>query len=165
MLCQPSTQPQYIKIIWLYRGENDPMDLIIFIGFKSIFYPHQDEFMWNMSGVVCLGNIEEEQLDNWAPPQILKSICANHYGLAPLNLEYVHRPIYFYYIYIYANIPKKVESVQKLNESVDESMKSMFTRTQKNKITFTKINIINIYAKFALKWPSFIGVNTLARAT
>lgn len=129
MLCQTSTQPQYLKIICLYRGENDPMDLIFSIGLRFIFYPHQDEFMWNMSGVVCLRNIEKEQLDSWAPPQILKWICANHYGLPPLNLEYVHRPI-FLTIYVQIFL-KKAESVQKFNESIDGSMKSIFTRTQK----------------------------------
>jgi hypothetical protein len=31
----------------------------------------------------------------------------------------------------------------------------------KNKITFTKINIIDVHAKFALEWQPLIGVNTL----
>ena len=33
--------------------------------------------------------------------------------------------------------------------------------TRKKTLTFTKISIIDVHAKFALKWQILIGVNTL----
>ena len=44
---------------------------------------------------------------------------------------------------------------------VDVSTNTIFTQTSKKGLTLTKIDIIDVYAKFALEWQPLVGVNTL----
>jgi hypothetical protein len=101
-----------------------------------------------------------EQLNNWASPQNLVPKCANHNKLAHLALGV--RKLSHASEHVHAKILQNFESVQMLNWMVEVITKAISHEQPKN--TFTKINIFDVHAKFALKWQLLIGINTLTWA-
>ena len=114
-----------------------------------------------MSGML-VWSTRWEQLNNWAPPQILMLECANHNKLATLHLEFVNNSLFLttYMQRIYL----KIENVQMIDWMVHMSTKAILHEHHKHISLITTRNIINVHANFILECQPLIGVNTLTWA-
>ena len=63
--------------------------------------------------------------------------------------------------HIYAKNPLNNILCQNIKLNGRCEHKDHFCMNIQKKLTFTKINIFDVHAKFALKWQTLIGVNTL----
>ena len=108
------------------------------------------------------------QINSWVPPQILMSKCANHNRLATLHLEHVDC-----LIFLTTKMQNNNKIINPKNQRVSKcwiewsmwAQRPFLHEHQESwKFTFTKINIIDVHAKFAFEWQPLIGINTLTWA-
>ena len=155
------------------RGHEYPFGVLDYNNLRkrctrnTMFYPPKKTFDQSKSLEKWVRGMIEwstrwEQLNSWALPQILMPKYAIHYRLATLCLEYANCPIFL--TTFVQRIPSKWKECANVRLNGRYEHKGHFYMNIKRCFTFTKTNIIDVHAKFALEWQPLIGFDTLTWA-
>ena len=103
-----------------------------------------------------LWSTRQEQPNNWASPQVLMHRFENYNRLATFQFNHISCPMFL--TTCMERIPQNLDSMQKLNWTIDVSMKDIiYLNITKCFTSIKKNNTIDIQAKFASECQAFDG--------